>query len=80
MNNCICCECLECGNEFILPVPDLLEEDPTAIIGDTFWCGACDSHSYTCAWGLFPAGLSTDGIEDVLRIWNEWAGKQGAKH
>lgn len=79
MNNCFCCECLDCGNEFVLSVPDLLEEDADAIIGDMFWCGACDGHSYECAWGLFPAGVSTDRIGDVLHIWEEWTGNQGTK-
>ena len=77
MNNCFFCECLDCGNEFVLPVPNLLEEDPDVIIGEMFWCGACDSHRYECAWCLFPAGLSTDRIRDVLRIWEEWASNQG---
>ena len=79
MNTSIWCECLDCGNEFALPVPDLLEEDADAIIGDMFWCGACDGHRYVCAWGLFPAGPSTDRIRDVLRIWEEWAGNQGMR-
>ena len=79
MNNCICCECVDCGNEFVLPIPDLLEEDADAIIGELYWCGECDGHSYECAWGFFPAGHSTDRIVDVLRIWEEWAGNQGAR-
>lgn len=79
MNNCICCDCLDCGNEFVLPVPELLEEEPDAIIGEMFWCGACEGDSYECAWGLFQAGASTDRIGDVLRIWKEWAGNQGTR-
>ncbi len=79
MNNCICCECLDCGNEFILPVPDLLDEDPTGIIGDAFWCGACDGHQYECAWGMFHAGHSANTIGDVLRVWQEWAGNQSPR-
>ena len=77
MNNCICCECLDCGNEFALPVPDLLEEEPDAIIGEMVWCGICDSHRYECSWGMFDAGCSSDKIAQVLRIWNDWASSYG---
>ena len=73
MNNCIYCQCLECGNEFSIGVPDLLEEDQESIIGEFVWCGVCDSHCYECYWGMFAAGSSSDKIADVLRIWSDWA-------
>ena len=80
VNNYFWCECLDCGNEFALPVSNLLEVDSDVIIGDQFWCGVCDGHRYECTWGMFPAGLSTDRIEDVLRIWREWTGHQNMRH
>ena len=73
MNNCIFCQCLECGNVFSIPVPDLLEADENSIVGEIFWCGICDSHSYECSWGMFAAGSSADKIADVLCIWVDWA-------
>ena len=73
MNNRIFCQCLECGNDFSVPVPDLLPEDQNAIIGEIVWCGICDSHSYHCSWGMFAAGSSSDKIADVLRTWTDWA-------
>lgn len=73
MNNTIFCQCLECGNEFDLPVPNLLDENPDDVIGELFWCGTCDSHNYDCFWGLFAAGHSSDKLGEVLRIWCDWA-------
>ena len=73
MNNIICCECLDCGNEFIIGVSELLEADQEAFIGESVWCGVGDSHRYDCYWGLFVAGHSSNTIADVLRIWAEWA-------
>ena len=73
MNNTIYCDCLECGNEFWIGVPDLLDESEDAVIGDIVWCGVCDSHRYECSWGLFFAGDSTNTIRDVLGIWTDWA-------
>ena len=77
MNNTIGCECLDCGNEFTIGVPDLLDEDQNTVIGEIVWCGVCDSHRYYCYWGLFPAGLSTERIKDVLQLWREWAESYG---
>lgn len=73
MNNCIWCHCLECGNEFSIPVPDLLEAESDTIVGRMVWCGVCDSHSYECSWGMFAAGSSPDTVAHVLRSWNDWA-------
>ena len=73
MNNTIYCDCLDCGNEFWIGVPDLLDESEDAVIGDIVWCGVCDSHRYECSWGLFFAGDSTNAIRDVLGIWTDWA-------
>lgn len=78
MNNCIWCHCVQCGNEFHLPVPNLLDDEDNATIGDMYWCGVCDSHDYECFWGMFAAGTSTDKIGDVLRIWTEWASSYSA--
>lgn len=73
MNNCIFCECVDCGNVFSIPVPDLLEVHENEIIGELVWCGVCDSHSYECSWGMFAAGTSLDKVSSVLRIWIDWA-------
>ena len=73
MNNTIFCQCLDCENEFTVGVPDLLDEDQDAVIGDIVWCGVCDGHRYECFWGMFFAGNSTDTIRHVLTVWIEWA-------
>ena len=74
MNNVICCQCLDCGNEFIAGVPELLEvDDQSEPIGELVWCGLCDSHDYECYWGVFSAGHSRDKVEDVIRLWREWS-------
>jgi hypothetical protein len=73
MNNIISCECLDCGNQFVIGVPDLLDVDQDAVIGDIAWCGTCDGHRYQCHWGLFVAGDSSDTIRNVLSIWRDWA-------
>ena len=73
MNNLLCCQCLDCGNHFVIGLPELVEQsEPQAVIGDVVWCGFCDSHSYTCHWGLFATGDSTDSIKDVTQMWREW--------
>ena len=73
MNNCIFCECLNCGNVFPIAVPDLVELEENDVIGEMVWCGVCDSHDYECSWGVFTAGTSSDKVSEVLRIWTEWA-------
>ena len=73
MNNVICCQCLDCANEFTVGVPDLLDQDQDAVIGDIVWCGVCDGHHYECFWGIVSAGDSADPIRQVLAVWTEWA-------
>ena len=73
MNNRIYCQCIDCGNEFSVPVHSLLDEDQATSIGELVWCGNCDSHRYECSWGIFPAGSSSDTVADVLRLWSNWA-------